>query len=345
MLKIRRAAYLWLISVLMLPAGLFFYYFTGKSLGVSHQALIFLFCQTKGLSNDILSFLISTFNKKKKFCDDTFTNLNESNIDSSKAIDELIENGFYVAHGAIPSNVIEELYNFTNENNSSTREMDGVENFICDKKIFTGIETPDAVRYDYKTEDLLSLNAVQELVSSKIILEIAQGYLNTVPKLDVLSMWWHTNYSKEPDSKAAQYFHFDMDRIKWIKVFIYLTDVGVDNGPHTFVIGSHKTNGIPRKFLNKGYARQTDDEVIGFYGTERVQSFIAPRGTIIFEDTRGLHKGVHLKEGSRLMLQLQYSNSLFGAIYPNVKCKKISSPNLKNRIKRTPEIFSNYYKI
>ena len=46
--------------------------------------------------------------------------------------------------------------------------------------------------------------------------------------------------SKKADSEAAQMFHFDLDRIKWLKFFIYLTDVKINSGPHVYVSGTHK---------------------------------------------------------------------------------------------------------
>ena len=54
--------------------------------------------------------------------------------------------------------------------------------------------------------------------------------------------------------------------------------------------GTQQTNAIPSSMLKKGYARLTDEEVEGYYGKDKVIEFIAPRGTIIAEDTRGLHK-------------------------------------------------------
>src|SRR6185503_13469174 len=114
---------------------------------------------------------------------------------------------------------------------------------------------------------------------------------------------------------AGQLYHFDMDRIKWLKFFIYLTDVEAANGPHCFVRGSHRTHGIPSSLLSKGYARIRDAEVFQYYARETEVRFVAPRGTVIAEDTRGLHKGMEVLSGDRLMLQLQLSNSLFGAPY------------------------------
>src|SRR6185437_17098348 len=85
---------------------------------------------------------------------------------------------------------------------------------------------------------------------------------------------------------------------------------------HSFVRGSHRTGGIPSALLSKGYARLTDEDVARHYARTDVMEFLAPRGTVLAEDTRGLHKGLPVRRGDRLMLQLQFSNSLFGGYYP-----------------------------
>jgi hypothetical protein len=38
-----------------------------------------------------------------------------------------------------------------------------------------------------------------------------------------------------------------------------------------------------------------------------------PRGTILAEDTRGLHKGKPVAKGDRLVLEFEFSSSMFGA--------------------------------
>jgi ectoine hydroxylase-related dioxygenase (phytanoyl-CoA dioxygenase family) len=183
---------------------------------------------------------------------------------------------------------------------------------------------------------------VQKLLADESLLHLAQEYLGCIPIADVLSMWWHTNFHNQPDSEAAQFFHFDMDRIKWIKIFIYLTDVGVENGPHSFVRGSHRTGGIPHDLLRRGYARLTDEEVVARYPESDILSFTAPKGSIIIEDTRGLHKGVNVQGAPRLILQLQFSNSLFGAKSPGAKFNNIISPELKRVLEVAPSIYSQY---
>ena len=44
-----------------------------------------------------------------------------------------------------------------------------------------------------------------------------------------------------------QKFHRDYESFNFIKLFVYLTDVDKDFGPHQYIIGSHKEN----KFLKR----------------------------------------------------------------------------------------------
>jgi hypothetical protein len=280
----------------------------------AYQALIRLFCRTGGESNDRISeWLRRRADKLTLTGRSGVLGTVEPRFVSDKC-DALREHGYIVFPQALPAELCDRLMDFARETPAKARRMDGHQQVQavlerCDP------ERPAAVRYDYPTQSLLEQPDIQGLLADPTLLAIAQEYLGAMPKADILSMWWHTNFHSQPDSEAAQLFHFDMDRIQWLKVFIYLTDVGPKDGAHSFVAGSHKTYGIPARFLQRGYVRLSDHEVLSHYGRKRVIDFCAPKGTVIIEDTRGLHKGnVVQPEGqSRLMLQLQYSNSLFGA--------------------------------
>ena len=93
--------------------------------------------------------------------------------------------------------------------------------------------------------------------------------------------------------------------------------------------------------LSKGYTRLTDAEVFSYYSSDDVIEMVAPRGSVIVEDTRGLHKGREVIQGDRLMLQLQFSISLFGAQYPRGRIESVY-PELENMLRVNPEIYENY---
>ncbi len=139
-------------------------------------------------------------------------------------------------------------------------------------------------------------------------------------------MWWSTAFSKEASSRAAQLYHFDMDRFKFIKFYFYLTDVTSATGPHCYIRGTHAY--MPEKLWKDG--RILDREIDQEIKEEDKVEIVGSKGSIIAVDTRGLHKGKPLLEGERLILQFEFTNSLFGAPYQNIDItNKIDSKYLK----------------
>jgi ectoine hydroxylase-related dioxygenase (phytanoyl-CoA dioxygenase family) len=160
--------------------------------------------------------------------------------------------------------------------------------------------------------------------------------------LDIVDMWWHTAFSRDPDKSAAQYYHFDMDRVKWLKFFFCITDVTPETGPHCFVAGSHRRGATPNALLKQGYARLSDGDVRSHFSDDKFVEFVAPRGTIIAEDTRGLHKGKHVVHGDRLMFEIEFANSLFGGALPNERLQSVRSEKLAAVVEQYPRVYELY---
>ena len=302
-----------------------------------YQSLINSFCISLCRSNTMLSNQISkqyppSFQYKG--------NGLLANANFEKVNAQLKEKGYYIFEEKLSDTTIDTLKEFARNHKSTTRlKAEGHGKII---ELYYDPNDKKAVRYDYKEEDLINDSAIQKLMCDPSIIQIAQNYLNTTPIVDVTAMWWNTDFQKEPDSEAAQYFHFDMDRIKWLKFFFYITDVDEDKGPHSFVEGSHKDGGIPFSMTSKGYARLSDEEVLNHYGKDRVKVFAAPKGTIIAEDTRGLHKGTNVINGDRLIFQIQFSNSLFGAHYKKSIIDLKNNDDLNSLDMKYPRILMNY---
>jgi hypothetical protein len=328
-------------AVVLLPVGFVAYWCTGRTPGFAHQALIWLFCVTRGRSNDVLSKIVSRLRPKIAIESPVgvLGDLRGSTL--AGHLDKLSTDGFVVFERALPAEICDRLLRFAHETPARVRQMDGQSDFEGGDALFDPSK-PVAVRYDYSASVLLDNPDVQALLADQSILALAQGYLDAQPVADVLNMWWHTNYNRQPDAQAAQFFHFDMDRIKWLKVFVYLSDVGPENGPHSFVRGSHRTGGIPMNLLLRGYKRLTDQDVQESYASDACLEFSAPRGSIIIEDTRGLHKGAHVRGGPRLILQLQFSNGLFGATHPNARITRVVDPLLQRMLTTAPAIYRQY---
>lgn len=331
-----------IIAPFWLLMWLIVFSFTKKTPIFAYQSMIRTFCISKGYSNDILSNLFGFIRRPYLFWKDADGILgNMSTHERDTVVEDLRTNWYHVFKSRLPDELCDKLLNYAITQKCVSRPMDGE---WCEKEkydIFPRLN-PEAIRYDFKPQDLLKNQDIQNLLADMSFSAVASDYLWARPIIDVLSMWWHTAFSDMPDMNAAQYYHFDMDRPKWLKFFIYLTDVTTDTGAHTFIEGSHKTNGIPSSMLKKWYARLTDEEVEAFYWKEKVVEFIAPRGTIIAEDTRGLHKWKHVKQHDRLILQIQFSNSMFGWYYPKAKLEKELSKSLQEKISKYPDLYSNY---
>lgn len=335
----------WLRAWTHFLLGWSMYAVSGRTPATAHQSLIYLFCRSGGKFNDRMSALIAKFSGKADFSSQVGILGKVSPEFLSDHLDQLKDRGYLVFPSALTTEACDRLMAFALATPAQVRRMDDEPKTAEKRMARYEPGNPLAVRYDYFPAHLLNNADVQALLADPSLIAIAQEYLGCLPKADILSMWWHTNFHSRPDSEAAQFYHFDMDRLKWLKVFIYLTDVGPNDGAHSFIEGSHRTGSIPGQILKKGYVRLRDDEVLSHFAKEKQIDFFAPRGTVILEDTRGLHKGnaVQPQGSSRLILQLQFSNTLFGADYSSAKISQVSSPALANLLQSSPSIYGQYY--
>jgi ectoine hydroxylase-related dioxygenase (phytanoyl-CoA dioxygenase family) len=321
-----------------LLGGLAYYKLRGATPERSYRSMVRLFCRTGGRSNDLLSRGIAAVRPPEPLeahagvlgpLDDT---------DRAAITSALDRDGYYVFPQRLPDAVCDRLLELALKTPSVAQNA-GPGGTSDELRVYDRA-APRAVRYELRSEDLLADESVQGLIADWSLLTVAQDYLRTAPVIDIVTMWWHTAFRDTPDARAAQFFHFDMDRPRWLKFFFYLTDVGPDNGPHCFIRGSHRTGGISDELLSHGYARLDDDAVARHYATSDHIRFTGPKGTIIAEDTRGLHKGQHVVHGDRLVFQLELTNTLFGGYLTPLPLAEVTSPALRERIAQHPRIFS-----
>lgn len=312
----------------------------GRTPNFAYQSMVQLFCATGGTSNDTMSSLIGLMHRPYALPDahGVLGNFSASDVESIGS--DIRQNGYHVFRQRLPDSLCDELLDYALTTPCIRRATDSGARVDLKVGRFPR-ENPDGVRYDFDEQELINNSLIQRLMADRSFIAVAQNYLQAQPIVDVVGLWWNV-VSPQPDKGAAQYWHFDMDRIKWLKFFVYLTDVGPENGPHSFVAGSHRTSGIPPLLLQKGYSRLTDQEVDSCYAADKFVEFAAPRGTVIAEDTRGLHKGKHVTKGDRLIFQMQFSNSLFGSEYPTARIRELKSEGLADMVARFPRMYSNY---
>jgi len=188
----------------------------------------------------------------------------------------------------------------------SQSQIDDVLTFLEGKKIIGGgqsflkTEVPDDVlRAGYSLVDLLVCPHVLSVMNNPGVLRLAREYLGCPPTISGIGLHW--TFPSTRSAVDVQCFHRDPDDWRFLKLFIYLTDVDDESGPHGFVAGSHLTSGC---ILSRPYG---DEQLRRRYGDQRMLKIIGPKGTDFIADTWGVHKGDMPIARPRLLLQIQYS--------------------------------------
>jgi len=290
--------------------GFLFYLISKKTTSFGYMSFRYLFVLTNGKINDFHSKLIGlTSKKEKKSASGILGDLSEKDID--QIVGKIRDNGFYEFDVTLNDTLLNSMVDFANT--TPTRCIDVSKSGVVylEKKIVFDESAPIGPRYQFDQSDVINNESVRTVIFDPTFRVIASNYLGCQPILDIVTMWWSVPFANKGTAQAAQMYHFDMDRFKFLKFFFYLKDVHTDNGPHCYIRGSHKS--IP---MNIRKDRRIDDsELNTYYSPEDIKEFIGKKGTILAVDTRGLHKGKPLVSDHRLLFQIQFSNSLFGAPY------------------------------
>lgn len=314
--------------------GYLFFKLTKKTNWYAYISFRRLFVFTKGGSNDAMSNRISKQHPPAALMETNgiLGTLNNSNV--SNIVNTIKTDGFYIFDVKLPQGVINELTDFALKT-EATLVPPAKTGLTRSLYVRDNILSP---RYEFSEQAILNFPLIQKITSDQNLFSIAQEYLACEPIQDLTAMWWSAAYSKDASSEAAQLYHFDMDRFKFIKFFFYLTDVDTNNGPHCYVRGTHKS--MPDQVWRDG--RIQDADVAKNFAAEDVLEIQGKKGTIMAVDTRGLHKGKVLNHGERLLLQVEFTNSLFGASYNTIDLSKSGTPEIKEAIKKSPYAFQRY---
>lgn len=125
------------------------------------------------------------------------------------------------------------------------------------------------------------------------ILPIIEAYFGFVPEL--MEAYIRRNF---PARFVVMNHAWHRDRnhkTHLLKAFVFLSDCTLKTGPHHYIAGSVRDRRIDGKIY------YSDEEISAAYPPETGREIISevPAGTIILEDTRGLHKAGIPEEGYR----------------------------------------------
>ncbi len=164
------------------------------------------------------------------------------------------------------------------------------------------VRTNDAKRIDDPHVDCEGVTAIAH---DPRVIAVARRFLGAEPILFTSKIYWTL---PRPDARgrvaaAAEggQFHYDLADVKAVTLFVYLTDVDEESGPHVAVRGSQRRV-TPDQILR----RTISDELIARRYPGRTETVLGPRGTCWFEDITCYHKQA-VGTKPRLMLSIIYS--------------------------------------
>jgi hypothetical protein len=320
--------------------GLYEHGRSGNASPEAWRALLALHCETSGRSSDRFATLLRRMRPPRRPAPATGI-LGSLSIERQREIaDRLAVEGYYVFEQLVPSDVCDRMEDF------ARRTPAIVEGRSSDPgaRVQFDAAAPASKTYRMSIEDIVREPAMQRLMADASVLAVAEGYLSTHPILAGINMWWSPAFGDTPGEDAAQMFHFDFDGAPvWLKFFLYLTDVGPENGPHVFVRGSHRTaTAKSAALLSRGYVRISDADIADAYGESNIIEIGGRRGTVLAVDTRGFHKGKMPVAGHRLIAQLLFCCPQFNYDGPRQPLPDTIDPLLSAAKKATPRVFERF---
>ena len=162
------------------------------------------------------------------------------------------------------------------------------------------------------------------------ILNVANAYFGMFTRLRYYNVW-HT-FATESEARESQLWHFDREDHFILKVFVYFSDVDDGSGPFTYAAGSHLKKGLsrlPDHFVQGGVRRSNDTQMAAVVPQNLWVKATGKKGTIVFADTRGYHKGGLARTHDRLMYLCMFTSQASESEELFVPSRKLDSPSGK----------------
>lgn len=235
---------------------------------------------------------------------------NSSKINLNKILKSLIIKGYsetYKLEEKLLNNIKTEILN-NNLNISSKKNPKGVDlakqNFENESDYIKRLSSNEISRV-VGVLNLKKTKFLKKFILSKDLIELVSLYLNS----NILSI--NTSYfislpiitSKTEKYKNAQFFHWDNDFTKFLKLYVYLSDVDDFSGPHIFVEGTH----VKKKLEHCLPRLYSDDKIYDSY--KNIKLFNGKKGSFFLTDSYGIHKGMPPKKNYRIMLNIHFGNN------------------------------------
>jgi hypothetical protein len=131
---------------------------------------------------------------------------------------------------------------------------------------------------------------------------VADGYFRMKTKLRACNVW--RTFVADRPARQSQLWHRDPEDRYILKMFVLLSDVDEGAGPFNYAAGTHMKGDRNHPFIVRHGLQ--DSEMTSLVPQAQWVTATGPRGTVVFADTRGYHKGGLALERERLVFVSMY---------------------------------------
>jgi len=203
---------------------------------------------------------------------------------------------------------------------SSVRQVVGQEDTLAELQAYAQLLRSEPIRRDpakpFLTELLGSSpllepgNPLLALALHPQVRGIAESYSRLRLEVQDINIW--VNMPTPDAPSQSQRWHRDLpEDYDIVKCFVYLADVPDGAGPLQYVRESNTRQGRKRKFEAEfdgiGYRMAERDVDIAF-GPDQIVTARGTAGTMVFADTRGIHRGGFAVDAERVVAQITYAS-------------------------------------
>jgi hypothetical protein len=174
---------------------------------------------------------------------------------------------------------------------------------VADEKMFVFTVLADDTQLDPDSP-------FAEFALNPAVRDVANDYYGMFAQLRYYDVW--RNFKTDAPAMRSQLWHRDREDKGILKVFLYLNDVDEGAGPFTYAPGTHLHGQIKKdppffyESEKRRNPRSTDEQMATVVPQDKWIKGLGKRGTVIFADTAGYHKGGLARERDRLLFNLMY---------------------------------------
>src|SRR5262245_41377331 len=146
-----------------------------------------------------------------------------------------------------------------------------------------------------------------------VVLDVANAYFGMFTRLLYYNVWH--NLPTQSEARESQLWHRDPEDRRILKLFVYLSDVDDGSGPLSYALGTHglgMVKTVPEsRLLKEGstFVRRSDDtQMSAALPREKWTTAVGRKGTMVFVDTRGYHKGGFVRERDRIVYTCMFNS-------------------------------------